>query len=144
MKDIVDANLDYSSTTDADTLRFIYMESPANAFVIDGIVSGFFVVYNADASNSSTLDSYTVSLRSTPDASSSETTLGSMTNSVSKTVGTESYYYAPIYFDVDEKDIGNDEKLLVYLSISHTSGDLEFSHANDSTSPDLQIQIPFP
>ena len=139
---------DYNSTdrTDADELRFLYMIAPDNKYVIDGVVDGAVVFYNAHAADSTTLTSYTVSLRKTGDLPSSEVTLGTMTNAVGDTILKETYGTYPIHFNVDgdddDKHVGEDELLLLYISIDHTGGDLEFSHANDTANKDLIINIP--
>jgi len=146
MDEIVNENLNYTDTTDADDIRFLLPFSPASSYVIDGVVEGFFAVYNAHAADTSTLNSYTVSLKKTADVPSAETTLATMSNTLSsETIAKETYGYYPIYFDVDQKTVdAEDELLLLYLSMDFTDGDLEWSHANDSANIDLEVSIPFP
>lgn len=140
------ADYNITDTTDADTLRFLYMVAPDSVYVVDGVVEGEVVFYNAHAADSTTLTSFTVSLRKTGDVPSNETTLGTVTSTVSDTILKETYGTYPFFFSVDGSDIAKhvtaDELLLVYLEISHSGGDLEFSHANDSTNKDLIINIP--
>jgi len=139
---------DYNSTatTDADTIRFLYPIAPDNVYVIDGVVDGAIVLYNAHAADSTTLTSITTTLKKTADVPSSEVTLGSQANTVSDTILKEAYATYPINFSVDGSDtakhVKEDELLLLYLELSHSGGDLEFSHANDSTNKDLIINIP--
>lgn len=140
------ADYNFTDTTDADEIRFLYMVAPDNVYVVDGVVDGAVTFYNAHATDSTTLTSYTVSLKKTDDVASNETTLGAMTNAVGDTILKTAYGTYPIHFNVDgsdtDKHIKADELLLLYISIAHTGGDLEFSHANDSTNKDLIINIP--
>jgi hypothetical protein len=140
------ADYNVTETTDSDTLRFLYMVSPDNVYVVDGVVDGAIVLYNAHASDSTTLTSITTSLRKTDDTPSNETTLGTQTNTVSDTILKETYVTYPFYFSVDGSNtdlhVKEDELLLLYFSLSHSGGDLEFSHANDSSNKDLIINIP--
>lgn len=142
MTEFVDENLRYNSTTDADDIRYLLPYAPGNVYVIDGWCEGFFTVYNADGSNSTTFDSYDVYLKKTEDAADSEETLGTMSVSPDDTVNIESYGTYPIYFDVDEQSVSEGELLLLHLNMSFTDGDLEWSHANDSSNVDLEIKIP--
>lgn len=140
------ADYDYTGTTDADTLRFLYMIAPDSVYVVDGVVDGEIVFYNAHASAAATLTDFTVSLRKTEDVPSNETTLGSVTSTVSDSIAAQTYATYPFFFSVDGSDenkhVTINELLLLYLAINHTDGDLEFSHTNDSTSKDLIINIP--
>jgi hypothetical protein len=140
------ADYNITETTDADSLRFLYLTAPDNVYVVDGVVDGAIVFYNAHAADSTTLTSITTSLRKTADVPSSETTLGSQANTVSDTILKEAYATYPFYFTVDasddDKHVKEGELLLLYIEISHSGGDLEFSHANDSLNKDLIINIP--
>ena len=140
------ADYNFTETTDADTLRFLYMVAPDNVYVIDGTVDGAIVFYNAHAADSTTLTSITTTLKKTNDVPSNETTLGSQTNTVSDTILKETYATYPFFFDVDgsdtDKHVIENEVLLLYIEISHSGGDLEFSHANDTSNKDLIINIP--
>ncbi|MCK5018099.1 MAG: hypothetical protein KAS32_13665 [Candidatus Peribacteraceae bacterium] len=140
------ADYNFTDVTDADTLRMLYMSSPDNVYVVSGVVSGEIVFYNAHAGESATLTSFTVSLRKTDDVASNETTLGSKTSAVGDSIAAETYQTYPFFFDVDASDdakhVKKLEYMLLYLSIDHTGGNLKFSHANDSSSKDLIINIP--
>lgn len=137
---------DFDERTDIDTLRFLYMVAPDNVYVVDGVVDGAIVFYNAHAADSTTLTSITTSLRKTGDAPSSETTLGSQANTVNDTIVKETYATYPFFFDVDgsdtTKNVKEDELLLLCVEISHSGGDLEFCHGNDTANKDLIINIP--
>lgn len=140
------ADYNFTDTTDADELRFLYMVAPDNVYVIDGLVDGAVTFYNAHAGDSTTLTSITTTLKKTADVPESEVTLGTQTNTVSDTILKETYATYPFFFSVDgsntAKHVKEDELLLLYFSISHSGGDLEYSHANDSTNKDLIINIP--
>lgn len=145
MSEMINENLNYTATTDNDAIRYLMPFSPASSYVIDGLVEGFFCVYNADTGTASTFNSYTISLKKTKDVPSAEETLGTMVNAVADTVAVSSYAYYPIYFWVDEKEIdAEDELLLLYMTMDFTNGDLEWSHANVTDPYDLTVKIPFP
>ena len=140
------ADYNVTATTDADSIRYLYPIAPDTKYVIDGLVEGAIVFYNADAGTASTLTSFTVSLKKTDDVPSNETTIGTVTSTVSDSIAAETYGTYPFYFSCDgsdtDKHVGADELMLVYVEISHSGGDLEMSHASDSSNQDLIITIP--
>lgn len=134
---------EFTDTTAATDITFLYPIKFLNEYYVDGYVDGFFAVFNNHASASQDLDSYIVTL-STVDDTGTTGAIGEMTNtlSASKAVAAQGYLTVPIYFEVEDKDILKDHKLLLKLEIDG-GADLEFYHPNDSSDIGVQIEIPF-
>ena len=141
--DYFNGNLNNTATTDADDIRFLYPKAPSNTYYLDGLLEGFFTVYNADGGSTATFTSYTAYLKYTEDASDSEVTIESFANTVSDSIGTTSYGVYPIMMFLEHEEIPKATRLLLHINIVHSGGDLEFSHANDDTNHDLMVRIPF-
>ena len=139
---------EYLSTTSYElgqTARLLYLTLWKNKYYIDGIVEGHVSLYNESSTGSATLTSFTVSLRKTDDVPSNETVLGSYTKTISSDniINKEDYLTLPVYMNVDKQLIDEGEKLLIYLEHNASAASVGWAHANDSTTIDMQIKIPF-
>ena len=139
---------DYSQ--DVRELAFIYPSMYSAKYYLDGIAEGYFSVFNSSTGtdDTGTVSSYTVTLESTPDAVGEETTIFTITRTVStaNSVASSSYLSLPIYAPIDAKLVNADEKLILTLSFTGTqpsSGYLGIACANDATNIDNLIKIPY-
>jgi len=139
---------DYSQ--DVRELSFIYPSMYSAKYYLDGIAEGYFSVFNSSTGtdDTGTVSSYTVKLETTPDSAGAETTIFTITRTVStaSSVASSSYLSLPIYAPIDAKLVNADEKLILTLSFTGTqpsSGYLGIACANDSTNIDNLIKIPY-
>lgn len=132
-----------SSYTD---MTYIYPSMYANKYYLDGIAEGHFSLFNISTSNTADLDSYTVTLKKSPDVPNSEETLGTVTKTLTSenTVGTEKFITPPFYMNIDKQLVEANEKLLFKIEFTASgSGSLCIACANDSSDPDTKLRLPY-
>jgi len=139
---------DYTAEHNAS---FLYPLKYLNAYYLDGLLEGWFSIYNSNALTTYDIESYTVKLQKSNNIQAVPTDLVSYTNTLStvSTVPTESYLTMPIYVDINHQLIEENEKLILYVEITATTDtdtpkNLSVAHANTTTGGvDLQIKIPY-
>lgn len=142
-----DSNLVSTVTTKTTTMDFIYPRKIGQND-IDGVAEGHFTLYNSESSGTA-ITAYTITLYKTADIPTSMTALGSYTNTLSSDNFITAYNYLtlPIYMDIthdpDNPSLENDEKLVLRISYTSMGSNVCICHANDSTSVDIKIKIPF-
>lgn len=145
MTEFPNSNLEYTELTQDTSISFLYETLIQNVFHIDGIADGHFTLYNSHASGTATVTAFTATLKKTEDAPSSESTLGSVTETIStkNTIAPGAYLTLPINIPISHEEVGSDEKLILYIEYTSTGGTVNFSHANDSSDVDVRIRIPY-
>jgi hypothetical protein len=143
---------DFLITTDytvGHTASFIYPLKYLNAYYLDGLLEGWFSIYNSTSTVSLDVDSYTIKLQKSDNVPNNITDLATYTYTLTgnKTVNKEDYITLPIYMEIDHKLIEENEKLILRIEIT-ASGDttpyLAIAHANTTTGgTDMQIKIPY-
>jgi len=142
---------EYLSTTSVSTasdITFMYPSLYKNKYYIDGFVEGHFTLYNTHSTTTYTIIGYDVKLYKSKDIDNKEVEIGGFSNILTdnNTIAPEDYLTLPIYFNVSQSLVVEDERLLLYMSFIESSGtytNIAFSHYNDSSIPDLQIKIPY-
>lgn len=142
---------EYLSTTSNSTvssITFMYPSLYKNKYYIDGFVEGHFTLYNTSSTTTFTITGYDVTLYKTEDIDGNEVEIGSFSNIISSDndIAPEDYLTLPIYFNVSQALVEENERLLLTLSFVESSGSythVAFSHWNDSSIPDLKIKIPY-
>lgn len=142
---------EYLSTTSnsiCSDITFMYPSLYKNKYYIDGFVEGHFSLYNTSSSVTYTIVGYTVTLYKTKDIPNTEEELGSFSNiiSVSNTLPPEDWLTLPIYFNVSQALITENERLLLTLTFTESSSSytyIAFSHWNDADIHDIEIKIPY-
>jgi len=142
---------EYLSTTSnsvCSDITFMYPSLYKNKYYLDGQLEGHLSIYNDSSTTTFYVNSFTVSLKKTDDVPSNETTLGSITTTVSTAgdVPPQDYITLPIYINISKQLVEPSERLLLNMKFTESSASydhLAFSHWNDSSIPDLKIKVPY-
>jgi len=139
-----DSNLVSTDTTNASSADFLYPRLISNKAYIDGVAEGHITLFN-NGSSSTTVTSFTVSLKKTDDVPSNETVLGSYTASISSdnSVAASGYLTLPFFMPIDKQTLDENEKMILHVEYVSGSSDMCIAHANDSSNIDIRIKIPF-
>lgn len=138
-------DIDISDTTSgASAIRFLYPLKQTAVFV-DGLAECRVTFYNSDAGVAKTINSYTVKLRKV-DSSNIFSDLGSHTESgLSVSVASEAYQSFLCEIEVTKKELKTNEKLVLEVSLTGDTAQIQHAHGYDSTNSlvDTWIKVPY-
>jgi len=148
LKEYPNEYLSTVSNSTVSSITFMYPSLYKNKYYIDGFVEGHFTLYNTSSTTTFTITGYDVTLYRAKDIQNEEEEIGSFSNilDTNNDIAPEGYLTLPIYFNVSQSLVVEDERLLLSLSFVESSASYDyvaFSHWNDSSIPDLQIKIPY-
>jgi len=141
-------NYDLSSVTftQASTAKFLYPRLVGNPTYVDGVAEGHFFLWNSHAADTTTINSYTVTLIKTPNVSDNETTLGidAETLTANNTIVAKGTLCLPIYMNIDHIKLSKNDKIILQIDYTDDgAGTVNIIHDNDSTLEDIKIKIPY-
>jgi hypothetical protein len=130
-------------STESTDVTFLYPRVITNKTYLDGLAEGHITFYNTSGSES-TVTTMTVSLKSTEDVPSSTTVLGSYSGSYSDaSMADDGFLTLPFYIPIDEQTLNENEKILLNITFTASTGNVSISHALDSSLEDIKIKIPY-
>lgn len=143
VKEYLDDDVLTTDTTAASSITFLYPTLIKSSYYLNGKTSGHFKIYNQNSSSTQTLNSYTVTVKKIDNAGTS-TNLATHTETISGgyEVPSQTYLALPVFVSLSKAEVNPNEKLAVTFEIDGDS-DLVFSHANDSSTNDVMIKLPF-
>jgi len=144
-----------TASTQASSAVFIYPRLVGNPCYIDGLAEGHFTLFNSSSAASSTVSTYTVSLMKTNDVPENETIIGTYTytltadniiwksGEVSDDGFNSDVLVLPIYMPIVEQRVDVDEKLLLKIEYTSSSGTVWIGHYNGGDPDDIKFRIPY-
>lgn len=141
-KDWYDDEVATSDYTQSSSTDFLLPDLHLNKYYIDGPMTGHFGLYNQSAATC-TITQFSISLKKTDDVPSNETTLGSVTKTITtnNTIEPSADIFFPIHINIDKQVVNESEKLILHIEYSCVT-EISIRHVNGDPA-DVKIKVPY-